>query len=441
MNWRRFLPIIAILALVAIGALTFARNANDPFFQGKRLSAWIRAFDIWQGPTADAAKTLESSGASTEKLLIRMLQSRDSSLTLKVRELLSKQRWVELNLSDAASLQEQALNICNLLGSRVGETAPMVTALVMDYPRKRVTAKTALHALNTLAMMGTNGVHGLVQALAHPDPSLRVRAAQLLGTLRDSGSAEVIRTLETLSQDPHPEFMQAAATSLELLRSRSALSAQSSDELRPDAVSGETPSSVWNVTRGTRVISSSELYPGCRPEDLFGGRLSSVGTPETGSAIFSDSAPDGFVHFIEWETSSPVTLQSFGLIGAHETAFNGYLRAFRGFRLLARRDGDEQFALLHDECVPVPYGSGYCGSLLVRFRNLQKPVTARSFRVEFIQNGTGTYHGARAIELFGFDAPLSPSLIAAALENQEVAIREGVRATLRAEGIASPETR
>src|SRR5262249_2760798 len=154
------------------------------------------------------------------------------------------------------------------------------------------------------------------------------------------------------------------------------------------------------TAQGTRIVSYSELYPGGRPEDLFGARLSSVGTSETGSAIFTDSAPDGFVHFIEWETPSPVTVQAFGLIGGHDTALKEFIRAFRGFRLYSGGDGDDRYKLFHEESVPVPYGSGYCGCLLVRFRNLKTPVTARHFRVEFVQNGAGIYHGARAIELF-----------------------------------------
>jgi hypothetical protein len=125
-----------------------------------------------------------------------------------------------------------------------------------------------------------------------------------------------------------------------------------------------------------------------------------------------------------------VTVRSFGLIGAHETALNGFIRAFRGFRLYARVEGAEKFSLLYEEDAPVPYGSGYCGSLLVRFRNLSSPVTARHFRVEFIQNGSGVYHGSRAIELYGFNAPLDAPLIGAALENQEPAIRDGARRAL-----------
>ena len=113
-----------------------------------------------------------------------------------------------------------------------------------------------------------------------------------------------------------------------------------------DDLPAGTPASLWDMTRGTRIISTSGLYPGCLAEDLFGARLSSVGTPETGSAIFDDSKPDGFVHFIEWETRLPVTVRAFGVIGAHESALNSFIRAFRGFRLYARLEGDERYSLV-----------------------------------------------------------------------------------------------
>jgi len=430
MNARRTLSIVLLLFVAALFAFHLEKNSRDPIVNGKRLSAWIGEFDIWRGPTAPGVTTLETSGASAEKLLTGMLRRRDSKLKLKFRELLSKQTWIKFSFRPAALVHEQALNTCNLLGPRVQGTAPAITALVMDYPQKAANSKTAFHALNTLAVMGTNGVRSLVHTLKHSDPAIRNRAAQLLGTLRDSGSDEVIRALQTMSKDSDAVVAQTAATSLELLKNRRTLPASSTDLMRATRPPGETPASVWDVTRGTRIVSTSPLYPGCRPEDLFGASLSSVGTPETGTAIFDDSAPDGFVHFVEWETPSVVTVRSFGLIGAHETALNGFIRAFRGFRLYARVEGAEKFSLLYEEDAPVPYGFGYCGSLLVRFRNLSSPVTARHFRVEFIQNGSGVYHGSRAIELYGFNAPLDAPLIGAALENQEPAIRDGARRAL-----------
>jgi hypothetical protein len=426
MNARRILLAVILLSMAVFLVLHVERNARDPMINGKRLSVWIEEFDLWALPSASSVSILENSGALAEKLLIQMLRSRDSKLKLKLRELLSKQSLIKLEFASATFLQFQALNTCNLLGQRVQGTAPALTALVMDYPQKVIDSKTAFHALNTLAVMGTNGVQGIVKTLAHRDPALRIRAAELLGSMRAAGSEEAIQALHALSKDPDPGVAQTAEVSLELLRKRPTLSESATDALGSPEMPKERPVSVWDMAHGTRIISTSTLYPGCRPEDLFGARLSSVGTSEKGSAIFDDLAPDGFVHFIEWEIRSPVTVQSFGLIGGHETALNAFIRAFRGFRLYARPEGEQQYRLLCEENVPVPYGSGYCGTLLVRFRNLQTPVTARKFRVEFIQNGAGTYHGARAIELYGFDEQLSSSLITAALENQEPAIRDGV---------------
>jgi hypothetical protein len=274
--------------------------------------------------------------------------------------------------------------------------------------------------------MGTNGARAIALTLTHREPFVQSRAAQRLGTMNGSGSVEVIRALEAATNDPNGDIARTAASSLARVRERNAAFASSSDHVPEGSPPEESLPSVWDVARSIRIVSHSPLYPGCRPEDLFGSLLSSVGTPETGSAIFDDSQPDGFVHFIEWETSTPVTVRSFGIIGGHETALNGFIRAFRGFRLYAQRERDTGYSLLHDERVPVPYGSGYCGSLLVRFWNLPTAVTAHRFRVEFVQNGSGTYHGARVVELYGFEVPLSKALISSALQNQEPVIRDGV---------------
>lgn len=430
MKTRRIVFGVILLCAVLVVVLQLYRNSHDPVVNGKRLSVWINEFDIWKGPSTEAATTLESSGAAAEELLIEMLQRRDSRFILTVDHWMSKQSFIQFRFESAQKANERALNVCNLLGQKVSGTIPAIAQLISQEP----------YALGTLALMGTNGARALALTLTHRQASERDRAAQLLATMNGSGSVEVIRALEAASREPDPGpderfgsstlvssgIARTAASSLAQLRARNAAFASSGDHLVEGSPPDESPPSVWDVARGIRIVSHSPLYPGCRPEDLFGSLLSSVGTPETGSAIFDDSQPDGFVHFIEWETSTPVTVRSFGVIGAHETALLGFIRAFRGFRLYAQREGDTGYSLLYDETVPVPYGSGFCGSLLVRFRNLQSAVTARRFRVEFIQNGSGTYHGARAVELYGFDVPLSKPLIRSALQNQEPVIRDGV---------------
>src|SRR6185312_11591386 len=136
MNARRTLSIVLLLFVAALFAFHLEKNSRDPIVNGKRLSAWIGEFDIWRGPTAPGVTTLETSGASAEKLLTGMLRRRDSKLKLKFRELLSKQTWIKFSFRPAALVHEQALNTCNLLGPRVQGTAPAITALVMDYPQK-----------------------------------------------------------------------------------------------------------------------------------------------------------------------------------------------------------------------------------------------------------------------------------------------------------------
>jgi hypothetical protein len=425
MRLRNLLVGITLLAAVA---WFLAYNSANPVVRGRRLTAWIEEFDIWQGPSSPAARALTAAGPRAEPLLMRMLERRETSVRVRLRRWLFRQYGIRLSFRPTSILHQRALDVCNLLCQDAGSAAPAVTKLVNEFPSASVNNTTADYALNTLAVLGTNGIAGLIQALTNRSVPLQIRAAQLLGTAPGSGSGQIIQALRANLNHPDPNLRQASTLSLEFLERRPEPQPPFPPHLSeaPAPELSDRPPSVWDHTSGTRVISNSGLYPGCRPEDLFGARLSSVGTPETGSAIFQDSTPDGFVHFVEWETPAPVVVHSFGLLAAHETALNAFIRACRGFRLYARSTVNAQFDLLYSEDLTVPYGSGYGGGFLARFRNLMQPVTAQQFRIEFIQNGTGVYHGTRAVELYGFATPLTRPLILQALENQEPVIRDSV---------------
>jgi hypothetical protein len=141
-----------------------------------------------------------------------------------------------------------------------------------------------------------------------------------------------------------------------------------------------------------------------------------------------DGMPDGTVHWTEWETSTPVTIRSFGLVGFHQPADQWFERSFRMFRLFTWNDAEGKYAAIYSEEIPVPYGNGYFSSLLYLFRNLDAPVTAQRFKAEFVQNGAGPYFGPRVIALYGFTNTLSLTTAIAALQNQpSVNLEEGRR--------------
>jgi hypothetical protein len=339
---------------------------------------------------------------------------------------------IKFQFQPASVSQNKALEVCNLLGLQVKGAVPEIEALVDDYPGRLKNYMIANFALNTLAVMGPEGTQGLLRALTNGNAAIRAHAAELLGTAPCSATQEVIIALTKSLNQGDASLQSAASGSLILIQQRrdqhlSSLATDWVETIKPPV---KPPFGVWDINQGIRILAVSGLENGqwkLKAEDLFGGNLSDSAFGETGSVRFQASRPDGFIHFIEWETPTAVTVRAFGLIARHDFANSGFERAFRSFKLYARRDSSDPFTLVYAENIPVPYGQSLFSSMLYLFRNLETPMPARQFRAEFVQNGSGPWHGPRAIQLFGFSAPLNLSVVMEALQNQEPFIRDEAR--------------
>jgi hypothetical protein len=428
----RILIVFLVLLFLSVFVVAFLIGPRDPELQGKRLSVWIKEFDSWNWPTKPQTKVLRQYGSSAAPLLRRMLRSRDSSIETKLLKLLSKQNLIKIQIPPASVAQHQALEICNLLGADVRKAVPEIEALVNEYPGTLKNSMIANHALNTLAVMGPDGTQALLQALTNQNTLIRIRAAELLGTSAFAGTGEVIAELTKCLTDVDASMQREVSRSLALIGERRAwhppAGATNWMETAESAI--KPPFSLWDITQGIRILSDSGLEQGqgtLRAEDLFGGNLSVTSSGESGTAIFNDSRPDGFIHFIEWETAAPVTIRSFGLLASHDGALYAFQRALRSFKLYARRDDSEPYKLVYAENIPVPYGQGPFSCMLYLFRNLDAPVVARQFRAEFVQNGQGAWHGPRASELYGFAVPLNLPMMFDALRNQDPYVQDEAR--------------
>src|SRR5689334_870602 len=70
---------------------------------------------------------------------------------------------------------------------------------------------------------------------------------------------------------------------------------------------------LWDIHSGAVVTATSGIYPSSDVRDMFGGAFASL---EPTSTLFADGHPEGFVHFIEWKTLTPVTVKSIQLFAA-----------------------------------------------------------------------------------------------------------------------------
>jgi hypothetical protein len=177
--------------------------------------------------------------------------------------------------------------------------------------------------------------------------------------------------------------------------------------LSPTAISSDD---LWDVSRGNVVTASSGVHAEQGP-GLFGGEGFYA---EPGSTLFADDKPEGFAHFIEWQTIGPVTISTVRLYAAGDGAIYNNEREFDSFTLKTKSPASTNFDVTVFTFVPQhPYNVLDPATSLILETNV--PVfTAQEFRGEFVQfNGHRGYDGPRIVELdaFGPTAGGAPEIV------------------------------
>jgi hypothetical protein len=178
------------------------------------------------------------------------------------------------------------------------------------------------------------------------------------------------------------------------------------------------PVDIWDATQGTVVTAASATDDFFKPHSA---NIANMFTPKVNVArpfeddatntLFADKEPQGFAHFVEWQTPAPVTLGSFDLFTVDDhPSFN---RSFDRFTLYAWENG--AFVQIFDSLTTHPYAYDDPAHVLLFSETLATPVTSDRFRAEFVQNGTMvnaymgfTTYGPRILELAGYAAPAPP---------------------------------
>ncbi len=294
---------------------------------------------------------------------------------------------------------------------------PGLAALVRDHPGS-VNEPNAILAVNVLAEMGPDGIPPLIDALTNRSAAVRLRSAQMLGTAPGSGTAEAAAALQRCASGSDPALRDAAMVAQQVIarRQAQALSPDATNWFQTGGIAGAGSKDLWNVAQGIGLISTSGVAGGYDWKAIFGADTSALPRGYNGCAVFRDDQPDGTVHNLEWETPSPVTVSSFGLLTGSDGAMYSYQRSFRAFKLYARSDTNSPFSLIYSEEVPVPNAGGVFPNVISYFRNLSAPVTASQFRFEVVQNGGGPWHGPRIIRLLGFGGRLDPEMMESTIQ-------------------------
>jgi hypothetical protein len=181
-----------------------------------------------------------------------------------------------------------------------------------------------------------------------------------------------------------------------------------------------TTTDAWDVAQGTTVTASSVIHGGSASTFMFGH---SAPVPEGTNTLFGDGQAAGTVHWIEWQTTAPVTIGSFELYAIHDGAptRDANYRGIRDFKLYAWDSGDSAFdILLYDASFPFlndipplydPIASLHpCQCALDLIAPVAQLVSTDRWRAEFTQFGLVDFSasGPRIHELDGFAATSVP---------------------------------
>lgn len=156
-------------------------------------------------------------------------------------------------------------------------------------------------------------------------------------------------------------------------------------------------SDLWDVSQGTTVTANSPVKNDA--DQMFGG---SGDSPEISNTLFRDFQPRGTLHFVEWQTTAPITLRSFRLDASHDHPPRDInARGFSRFTLFAFNSSSGSFDTKLFELFPAdPYGdttappfsqitTNSTENRLILDANVT-PTTAQRFRTEFVQAGAPT---------------------------------------------------
>jgi hypothetical protein len=157
------MTLLAALALLLGAVVTFAPKSNEPVYEGRSLTQWLREVDeaplSWNGleetnhPVRIAIRAVRAIGTNGVPTLLRLIEARDSRAKTAVLYLLDKQTVVRIRVRRAENLNRYGIKGFQLLRTNAQAAVP---SLLVDSHAKDPQLRTrALLALEMLGYPGT----------------------------------------------------------------------------------------------------------------------------------------------------------------------------------------------------------------------------------------------------------------------------------------------
>jgi len=189
---------VVLVTLAATIAWQVLRE-REPIYQGKRLSAWLKAYrlhglagvETWQvrQEQQEADEALRQAGTNALPTLLRMLRAQDSALKVKLLRLAARQHVIPIEYVPAEELNYRA---CCAFGVLRGKARGAVPALI-EVVNQNLSHDSQCYALSALAYIGPparEAVPFLSEWVTNADGSVGSYAANALKAIAPAAAAK-----------------------------------------------------------------------------------------------------------------------------------------------------------------------------------------------------------------------------------------------------------
>lgn len=211
--------------LVIVGLVTiWSWSSNEPSYQGRRLSEWLKDFDkpyettfivSFEDMPADALEAVRAMGADSLPTLLKQIQARDSKIVERLYDLWDKQSVVKFRPTPAIVTQRRASIALAALGPKAISALPQLEKMLIG-------EHTLRPASLAIAYMGEAGVKTLTNALSHPNPVVRRECLEALSNVQTGGVVAIPVLISSL-RDQDPAIQGRAALALAVIRDEPSL--------------------------------------------------------------------------------------------------------------------------------------------------------------------------------------------------------------------------
>jgi hypothetical protein len=170
---------VVVVALVGVIVWQVWPPSDEPVYQGKPLSSWVRGY--WTGHMTEADEAVRQAGTNAIPTLLRMLRAKDSALKVKLITLAQRQHIIEIEYTAAGIRNYTALNGFRALGDEAQSAAPALIEILNDNISRESQVCT-IAALLSIGPSGKEAVPSLLRWATNADAAVSANARR--GLLR-----------------------------------------------------------------------------------------------------------------------------------------------------------------------------------------------------------------------------------------------------------------